>query len=80
MPKEIRDIKQFLVICGKKSCKQVIVKKNPDNTKFKVRSKGYKCTLVVKDPRKAEKIQQSIPPKISKRVIGQGKRKGKPEK
>nr|QLA09638.1 60S large subunit ribosomal protein eL38 [Euglena gracilis]6ZJ3_Lz Chain Lz, Ribosomal protein eL38 [Euglena gracilis] len=75
MPKEIRDIKQFLVICGRKDCKSVKIKKNVGNTKFKVRTKTYLYTLVVKDHKKSEKIQQSIPPNITKEVIGKGRRK-----
>lgn len=40
-----------------------------------VRTKTYLYTLVVKDHKKSEKIQQSIPPNITKEVIGKGRRK-----
>lgn len=42
---------------------------------FQVRTKSYLYTLVVKDQKKSEKIQQSIPPNINKEVIGKGRRK-----
>jgi len=58
--------------------KSVKIKKNAENTKFKVRTKTYLYTLVVKDHKKSEKIQQSIPPNINKEIIGKSKKKAKP--
>jgi len=43
---------------------------NVTNTKFKVRMSKYLYTLVVKDPQKAQKLQQSLPPGLSKETIG----------
>ena len=40
----------------------VRIKKNPYNTKFKVRCTRYLYTLVINDKEKAEKLKQSLPP------------------
>lgn len=40
----------------------VKIKKNPDNTKFKVRCSRFLYTLVIRDKEKAEKLKQSLPP------------------
>ena len=77
MPREIRDLKQFLDICSRRDAKGVKIKKNVQNTKFKVRCSSYLYTLVVKDPKKAEKIEKSIHPTVSKIVIGRGKKGSK---
>eukprot|EP01010_Urceolus_cornutus_P002250 NODE_2870_length_455_cov_1158.066502_g2272_i0.p3 GENE.NODE_2870_length_455_cov_1158.066502_g2272_i0~~NODE_2870_length_455_cov_1158.066502_g2272_i0.p3 ORF type:complete len:82 (+),score=19.01 NODE_2870_length_455_cov_1158.066502_g2272_i0:70-315(+) len=77
MPKEIGDIKEFLVLCGRKDCKCVKIKKNPKDTKFKVRTNRYLYTLKVKDPKKAEKLERSIPPGINTETIGKRGRKPK---
>ena len=37
MPREIKDIKDFLLKARRKDAKSVKIKKNADNTKFKVR-------------------------------------------
>ena len=50
MPKEIKDIKDFLLIARRKDAKSVIIKRNPEhgtrqgNTKFKVRCSRYLYT------------------------------------
>lgn len=36
MPKEIKEIKDFLLTARRKDAKSVKIKKNKDNTKFKV--------------------------------------------
>ncbi|CAD6189682.1 unnamed protein product [Caenorhabditis auriculariae] len=64
MPKEIKEIKEFLVKARRKDAKSVKIKKNTNNTKFKVRCSKYLYTLVVQDKEKAEKLKQSLPPGI----------------
>jgi large subunit ribosomal protein L38e len=69
MPKEIRDIKQFIKITQRKDASQARIKKiaakkpgGPEKTKFKVRCSRYLYTLSIDDPEKAEKLKQSLPP------------------
>ncbi|CAI5450463.1 unnamed protein product [Caenorhabditis angaria] len=64
MPKEIKEIKEFLVKARRKDAKSVKIKRNSNNTKFKVRCSKYLYTLVVGDKDKAEKLKQSLPPGI----------------
>lgn len=40
----------------------VKIKKNAENTKFKVRCSRFLYTLVITDKEKAEKLKQSLPP------------------
>ncbi|KAG8936692.1 60S ribosomal protein L38 [Tulasnella sp. 419] len=69
MPKEIRDIKQFIAIATRKDAKSARIKKSAGRlprskpvTKFKIRCSRYLYTLVLDDPEKAEKLKQSLPP------------------
>ncbi|KJH52144.1 ribosomal L38e protein [Dictyocaulus viviparus] len=64
MPKQITEIKDFLVLARRKDAKIVKIKKNTLNVKFKVRCSRYLYTLVVHDKDKAEKLKQSLPPGI----------------
>ena len=66
MPREIKDLKEFLSICSRKDARHVKVKKNPSATKFKVRCSKYLYTLVVADKKKADRIQKSIHPSVKK--------------
>ncbi|KAH7919842.1 ribosomal protein L38e [Leucogyrophana mollusca] len=82
MPKEIRDIKQFIEIALRKDASQARIKKiaakSPSGkaqTKFKVRCSRYLYTLSVDDPEKAEKLKQSLPPGLSVVEIGQTPKK-----
>lgn len=58
MPKEIKDIKDFLLIARRKDAQSVIIKRNPErgtrpgNTKFKVRCSRYlyTCEFVLFEP------------------------------
>jgi len=63
-PKQIMEIKDFLLKARRKDAKSVQIKKNMDNTKFKVRCSRYLYTLVITDKEKAEKLKQSLPPGI----------------
>ncbi|CAB0039901.1 unnamed protein product [Trichogramma brassicae] len=61
-PKEIKEIKDFLLKARRKDAKSVKIKKNLDNVKFKVRCSRFLYTLVITDKEKAEKLKQSLPP------------------
>jgi large subunit ribosomal protein L38e len=61
-PREIKEIKDFLLKARRKDAKSVKIKKNPENTKFKVRCSRFLYTLVITDKEKAEKLKQSLPP------------------
>jgi len=72
MPKEIRDIKQFIEIARRKDATQARIKKiasrvagGKQQTKFKVRCSRYLYTLSLDDPEKADKLKQSLPPGLS---------------
>ncbi|VDM45739.1 unnamed protein product [Toxocara canis] len=71
MPKQITEIKEFLLTARRKDAKSVKIKKNAENVKFKVRCSKYLYTLVIQasspsylisDKEKAEKLKQSLPP------------------
>nr|ALS04207.1 60S ribosomal protein L38 [Acartia pacifica]ALS04208.1 60S ribosomal protein L38 [Acartia pacifica] len=62
MPREIKEIKQFLPMARRKDAKSVKIKKNSENTKFKVRCSRFLYTLKITDKEKAEKLRQSLPP------------------
>ncbi|XP_017780797.1 PREDICTED: 60S ribosomal protein L38 [Nicrophorus vespilloides] len=64
MPREIKEIKEFLLRARRKDAKSVKIKNNPkkNNTKFKVRCSRFLYTLVINDKEKAEKLKQSLPP------------------
>eukprot|EP00405_Crypthecodinium_cohnii_P001947 CAMPEP_0194762328 /NCGR_PEP_ID=MMETSP0323_2-20130528/15496_1 /TAXON_ID=2866 ORGANISM="Crypthecodinium cohnii, Strain Seligo" /NCGR_SAMPLE_ID=MMETSP0323_2 /ASSEMBLY_ACC=CAM_ASM_000346 /LENGTH=107 /DNA_ID=CAMNT_0039684617 /DNA_START=127 /DNA_END=447 /DNA_ORIENTATION=- len=69
MPKQITEIRQFLQIARRKDAKAVAIKKNPSNTKFKIRCSRYLYTLVMPDKSKAEKLKQSLPPSLQKKEL-----------
>jgi large subunit ribosomal protein L38e len=69
MPREIKDLKEFLSICSRKDARCVKVKKNPTVTKFKVRCSKFLYTLVVADKKKADKIQKSIHPTVKQVLV-----------
>lgn len=63
MPREIKEIKDFLLTARRKDAKSVkIMKKKDESVKFKVRCSRYLYTLTVQDKEKAEKLKQSLPP------------------
>ncbi|VDN05437.1 unnamed protein product [Thelazia callipaeda] len=62
MPRQITEIKEFLMTARRKDAKSVKIKKNKENVKFKVRCSKYLYTLVIQDKDKAEKLKQSLPP------------------
>jgi len=62
MPKQIMEIKDFLLTARRADAKSVKIKKNKDSVKFKVRCSRYLYTLVINDKEKADKLRQSLPP------------------
>lgn len=61
-PKQIHEIKDFLLTARRKDARSVKIKKTGDVTKFKVRCSRYLYTLAVVDQDKADKLKQSLPP------------------
>uniref|UniRef100_A0A1I8FUL3 Large ribosomal subunit protein eL38 n=2 Tax=Macrostomum lignano TaxID=282301 RepID=A0A1I8FUL3_9PLAT len=62
MPREIKEIKDFLLTARRKDAKSVKIKTNKGNIKFKVRCSRFLYTLVITDKDKADKLKQSLPP------------------
>ncbi|EEH54431.1 uncharacterized protein MICPUCDRAFT_51368 [Micromonas pusilla CCMP1545] len=69
MPKQIHEIKDFLLTARRKDAKSVKIKKTGGKTKFKVRCSKYLYTLVVSDGDKADKLKQSLPPGLQVQAI-----------
>ncbi|KAK7331421.1 hypothetical protein VNO77_25645 [Canavalia gladiata] len=65
MPKQIQEIKDFLLTARRKDARSVKIKRSRDVVKFKVRCSKYLYTLCVFDPEKADKLKQSLPPGLS---------------
>ncbi|CAN1299412.1 60S ribosomal protein L38 [Linum perenne] len=64
-PKQIHEIKDFLLTARRKDARSVKIKKSKDVVKFKVRCSKYLYTLCVFDTEKADKLKQSLPPGLS---------------
>ena len=64
-PRQISEIKDFLLTARRKDARSVKIKKTGDVTKFKVRCSRYLYTLCVTDSDKADKLKQSLPPGTS---------------
>jgi len=78
MPKQLHEIKQFLLNARRPDAKFVQIKKGPRKTKFKVRCSRYLYTLVVTDPEKVDRLKQSLPPTV--KVIDANAKKEKKAK
>nr|GLL47757.1 60S ribosomal protein L38 [Ipomoea trifida] len=65
MPKQIHEIKDFLLTARRKDARSVKIKRGKDVVKFKVRCSKYLYTLCVFDSEKADKLKQSLPPGLS---------------
>jgi large subunit ribosomal protein L38e len=66
MPKQIKELKDFLLTARRKDAKWVKIKKSKHaTTKFKVRCSRYVYTLKVKDADKVDKLKQSLPPGLT---------------
>lgn len=74
MPREIKEIKDFLLTARRRDAKSVkIMKKKDESVKFKVRCSRYLYTLTVGDKEKAEKLRQSLPPGLLVKDINKSK-------
>jgi len=71
MPKEIKEIKQFLITARRKDARLVTIKRNNKNrpTKFKVRCSRYLYVLRVADKEKVEKLKQSLPTSLTVKEV-----------
>ncbi|EEC79496.1 hypothetical protein OsI_20556 [Oryza sativa Indica Group] len=65
MPKQIHEIKDFLLTARRKDARSVRIKRSKDAVKFKVRCSRYLYTLCVHDTDKANKLKQSLPPGLT---------------
>ncbi|KAG2644609.1 hypothetical protein PVAP13_2KG375520 [Panicum virgatum] len=65
MPKQIHEIKDFLLTARRKDARSVKIKRSKDVVKFKVRCSKYLYTLCVFDAEKANKLKQSLPPGLT---------------
>jgi large subunit ribosomal protein L38e len=65
MPKQIMEIKDFLLTARRKDARSVKIKRSKDVVKFKVRCSKYLYTLSVFDTDKADKLKQSLPPGLT---------------
>lgn len=69
MPKEITDIRDFLQKARRADAKLVKIRKRENMTKFKIRCSRHLYTLKVADAEKAEKLTQSLPPGLDRKLI-----------
>ncbi|KAL8487649.1 hypothetical protein ACS0TY_024099 [Phlomoides rotata] len=60
MPKQIHEIKDFLLTTRTKDARSVKIKRSKDVAKFKVRCTKYLYTLCVFDPEKADKLNDDF--------------------
>ncbi|XP_042005920.1 60S ribosomal protein L38-like [Salvia splendens] len=65
MPKQIHEIKDFLLTARRPDARSVRIKRSKEVVKFEVRCSKYLYTLCVFDLEKAEKLKQSLPPGLS---------------
>jgi len=82
MPKEVRDIKQFIEIARRKDARAARIKKvaprvagGKAKTKFKIRCSRYLYTLSLDDIEKAEKLKQSLPPGLKVEEVKKASKK-----
>lgn len=63
MPKQVTDIKQFLLVARRKDAREVRIKKDKKKkqTKFKVRCSRFLYTLVMPNDDKVQKLRDSLP-------------------
>ena len=71
MPKQVTDIKEFLVVARRKDAREVRIKKDKkkNTTKFKVRCSRFLYTLVMKNSENVDKLRQSLPTNLEVKEI-----------
>ncbi|GAU98167.1 hypothetical protein RvY_09347 [Ramazzottius varieornatus] len=70
MPKEVKDIKEFLLLARRADAKVVKIKKNRNSFKFKIRCSRFLYTLKLDDKEKADKLKGSLPPGVQVKDVG----------
>ncbi|XP_065874670.1 large ribosomal subunit protein eL38z/eL38y-like [Euphorbia lathyris] len=65
MPKQIQEIKNFLLTARMKDARSVKIKRRKDDVQFKVRCSKYLYTLCAFDSEKADKLKPSLPPDLT---------------
>ena len=77
MPRQMRDVREFMEIAKKKSTRKIVIytSKKHKVTKFKLRTPKQLITLVMKDPERAKKIKESFPPDTQREEIVGRRRK-----
>ncbi|KAI6658507.1 60S ribosomal protein L38 [Oopsacas minuta] len=75
MPREIKEIKDFIHTARRKDAKSVKILETSLKSKFKLRCTRYLYTLAVTDKEKADKLKSSLPPGLSIKVINEKKKK-----
>eukprot|EP00389_Voromonas_pontica_P008588 GDKH01013046.1.p1 GENE.GDKH01013046.1~~GDKH01013046.1.p1 ORF type:complete len:78 (-),score=31.62 GDKH01013046.1:96-329(-) len=70
MPKQVKDIKEFLNTARRKDAKSVKILKKDKQTKFKVRTARYLYTLVLNDKDKADRLSNTLPAGLVKTDLG----------
>jgi large subunit ribosomal protein L38e len=69
MPKQITEIRKFLLIARRRDAKLVKIRKRTAETKFKIRCSTHLYTLVIPEAEKAEKLTNSLPPGLKRETI-----------
>ena len=64
MPKQLFELKAFLLAANRPDAKRITIKKNARTTKFKVRCSKYLYTLAVQEADKVDRLKQSLPPRM----------------
>ncbi|MCJ1477920.1 60S ribosomal protein L38 [Lambiella insularis] len=79
MPREVSDIKQFIEYSRRKDASFARIKRSrkTGQIKFKLRCTRHLYTLVLKDSDKADKLKQSLPPKLVINDTPKKNKKGK---
>jgi len=66
MPKQLTEVRLFLQVARRKDAKLVKIFRAKTQTKFKIRCSKYLYTMIMSAPDKAKKLEQSLPPGLTK--------------
>ncbi|OQV17825.1 putative 60S ribosomal protein L38 [Hypsibius exemplaris] len=70
MPKQVKEIKEFLLLARRVDAKVVKIKKQKEYVKFKIRCSRFLYTLKLDDKEKADKLRASLPPGVQVKDVG----------
>eukprot|EP00127_Corallochytrium_limacisporum_P003684 Clim_evm16s152 gene=Clim_evmTU16s152 len=73
MPKQVKDLKEFILTTRRKDARELRITRTGDVWKFKVRCKRYLYTMKVNGQDKAKKFKMSLPPHLTKNAVFNGK-------